>query len=108
MSLKFNNPYSALSNLGRHAEALLIMEESVKLYRQLLVVVHPGSSIFGLFMSLSGSYSALSSIGRHCSDALAFIEECFGLYPQLVPLHPEFVAQSKMHVALFLISDKLF
>ncbi|KAF8330832.1 uncharacterized protein EI90DRAFT_3059439 [Cantharellus anzutake] len=59
LAMSLNNLYLALSNLGRHSEALPFIEESVKLYRQLvaalpfieesvklyrqLVAVNPGS-----------------------------------------------------------------
>ncbi|KAF8327537.1 uncharacterized protein EI90DRAFT_3018050 [Cantharellus anzutake] len=81
-----NSLYIALSNLGRHSEALPFIEESVELCHQ-LVAIHPGSYTPDLAMSLNNLYNSLSDLGRH-SEALPFIEECVKIRCQLVGVNP--------------------
>ncbi|KAF8313162.1 uncharacterized protein EI90DRAFT_3092389 [Cantharellus anzutake] len=86
LAMSLGTLYLALSDLGRHLEALPFIEESVKLCRQ-LVAVHPGSYAPDLALSLNNLYSALSKLGRHL-EALPFIEESVKLWRDLVAIHP--------------------
>ncbi|KAF8344210.1 uncharacterized protein EI90DRAFT_56856 [Cantharellus anzutake] len=81
-----NSLYVTLAKLGQHSEALGFIEESIKLYRQ-LVTVNPGSYTLDLAISLSNLSNALSDLGRH-SEMLAFIEESVKLCRQLVAVNP--------------------
>ncbi|KAF8337928.1 uncharacterized protein EI90DRAFT_3118383 [Cantharellus anzutake] len=72
---------------SHHSEALPIIEESVKLCRQ-LVAVHPELYIPNLAGSLNNLFGVLSNLGRH-SEALPPIEAAVKLRRQLVALHPE-------------------
>ncbi|KAF8341374.1 uncharacterized protein EI90DRAFT_1728365 [Cantharellus anzutake] len=87
LARSLNTLYLAIFKLGRHSEALPVVEESVKLYRR-LVAVRPASYTPDLAASLNNLYNALSNLGRH-SEALGFIKESIKLRRRLVAVHPE-------------------
>ncbi|KAF8325230.1 uncharacterized protein EI90DRAFT_3073466 [Cantharellus anzutake] len=85
-----NNLMISLDDLGRHSEALPVMEESVKLWRELLrralVAVDPTYTP-NLARSLNSLNISLDDLGRY-SEALPVIEESVKLWRELVVVHP--------------------
>ncbi|KAF8332042.1 uncharacterized protein EI90DRAFT_3056353 [Cantharellus anzutake] len=78
--------YVSLDNLGRHSEALPVIEECVKLQCE-LVAVDPMLYTPDLARSLHNLYVSLGNLGRH-SEALPVIEESVKLWRELITVHP--------------------
>ncbi|KAF8341243.1 uncharacterized protein EI90DRAFT_1708057 [Cantharellus anzutake] len=85
--------------------ALPFIEESVKLWRE-LIAIHPGSYTPDLAQSLNNLYLALSNLGRS-SEALPFIQESAKLYRELVVVNTPriWIGRSTHYAPLFLTSD---
>jgi tetratricopeptide (TPR) repeat protein len=86
-AITLNNLANTLSALGRREEALVKVQEAVRIYAQ-LAKVKPDAFLPNLAMSLNNLANSLSDLGRR-EESLAEAQEAVRVYAQLTKVRPE-------------------
>jgi tetratricopeptide (TPR) repeat protein len=93
------NKGNALSDLGRHKEAIDCYEEAIRIFKRLVEVegrVELGNDLAGALMNKG---NALSDLGRH-KEAIDYYDEAIGIYRRLVEVEGRVELENDLAKAL--------
>jgi len=98
LALALNHEYAALNSLGRYEDALAVIEEAVRRYRD-LVADDRDVFLFGLAMVLNNQSAALLAT-RQYDKALTAANEAVAHFEDIIAAHPDKYVLPNLAMAL--------